>query len=73
MLKKDIKFQWNDEAQQALDTLKEKLWSSAVSAFPDFDEEFIIHTNASGWAIGGVLGQMQDNYERPIAYIKKSK
>ncbi len=35
LLKKDIKFQWNEECQQSLDTLKEKMVTSPILIFPD--------------------------------------
>jgi hypothetical protein len=34
LLKKDIRFQWNEECQQGLDTLKEKMFTSSILVFP---------------------------------------
>ena len=69
LLHKDRKFQWTDDCQRAFDTLKTKLTSAPILVFPDFNKEFILHTDASGTAIGYVLGQHDnDKRLRVIAY-----
>jgi hypothetical protein len=35
LLKKDISFQWNDECQESLDILKEKMVEAPILRFPD--------------------------------------
>ena len=35
LLKKDIKCQWNEECQQSLDILKEKMVIAPILVFPD--------------------------------------
>jgi hypothetical protein len=35
LLRKDIKYQWNDECQHGLDTLKEKMAIAPILVFPD--------------------------------------
>jgi len=34
-LRKDTKYQWNDECQHGLDTLKEKMVTTLILLFPD--------------------------------------
>jgi hypothetical protein len=57
-------FKWNEACENAFDKLKKLLYSAGVLKYPEFDKEFGVHTDASGFAIGGVL--MQDGH--PIAY-----
>ena len=48
--------------------LKSKLTTSSVLAFPRFTDAFLVVTDASDTAIGGVLSQVQNGHERVIAY-----
>jgi hypothetical protein len=36
LLNKDIKFQWNDECQESLDILKEKMVTTPIMSFLDW-------------------------------------
>ena len=65
-------WQWNQDCQQAFDLLKERLIANPILIFPDFTKEFILHTDASGVAIGGILAQFDDEgRERVIAYASR--
>jgi hypothetical protein len=35
MLRKDTKYQWNNECQHSLDTLKERMVTATILVFPD--------------------------------------
>lgn len=48
------KFQWSPEAEAAFITLKSAMTSTHVLAVPNFNEEFLIETDASGIGIGVV-------------------
>ncbi|CAC5407335.1 unnamed protein product [Mytilus coruscus] len=61
LLHKDQQFKWTDECQRSVEILKTKLTSAPILVFPDFNKEFILHTDASGTAIGYVLGQHDKN------------
>ena len=67
LLKKGA-FQWNDQAQQAFETLTQALVTTLVLALPNFDKKFVIETDASKGGIGVVLVQEG----QPIAFISKS-
>jgi hypothetical protein len=57
LLKKDVKWQWTEKCNEAFTTLKQKLISFPFLRKTDFTKEFIVHTDASGLAIGAVLAQ----------------
>ena len=68
-------FVLTDNALAAFETLKKKLSTSPILAYPKFDSDqpFIVDTDWScdPGAIGGVLSQVQDGEERVIAYAAK--
>ena len=67
LLKKGVNQVWDEFCHQAFEELKCKLSSPPVLKFPEFEKPFEVHTDASDFAIGGVL--MQDG--RPVAYESK--
>ena len=69
LTKKDRKFQWNQDCQNSFQELKNRLISAPILAFPQVGgSNFILDTDASAYAIGAVLSQVQDGKERVIAY-----
>ena len=68
--KTDLKtFSWTAQCTMAFQELKERLTTPPVLAFPQFDREFLLATDASDSAIGAVLSQVDDNgTEKVIAY-----
>ena len=68
----DRPWSWGDKEQTAFDTLKQKLSTADVLAHPDPKRQWIIHTDASEFAIAGVLSQRQaDDTVRPVAYFSR--
>ncbi len=59
-----VKIAWNDECQKGFDTLKKALTSAETLRIPDFNKPFQLITDASDFALGGIL--LQDSH--PIAY-----
>ena len=57
MSRKGARFEWTTQCDTAFRQLKEGLLQSTALAYPDFDQEFQIKTDASDIAIGGVLEQ----------------
>ena len=44
-----------------------------ILVFPDFEKEFIVQTDASLYAVGAVLSQLDDEgNEHPIAYCSRT-
>jgi len=72
LLKKDVKFLWNEECHQSLDTLKEKMVTTPILVFPDWNKPFHVHVDASGIALGIVLTQPgEGGIDHPIAYSSR--
>ena len=65
-------FVWTQDCQQAFEYLKEQLAETPVLAYPSPDTEFILDTDASNFALGAVLSQIQDGTEKVIAYFSKT-
>ena len=61
------------EALAMVDTLKKALTEALVLAYANFDEPFLLETDASGLGLGAVLSQKQeDGQYHPIAYGSQS-
>jgi hypothetical protein len=68
-----LKEKWKEDQQKSFDTLKEKLCTTPILAYPDFDKPFTLFTDASGYALGAVLTQINDDKrEHVIYYASKS-
>ena len=72
LLRKDEPFRWGAEQAMAFARLKQALQTEPVLAYPDFSQEFILATDASGTALGAVLSQRIGGEERPIAYASRA-
>ncbi len=55
---------WTHECDAAFATLKIELTSSPVLVYPQFDNQFILDTDASGEGLGAVLSQVTNGAER---------
>ena len=73
LLKKDQKFEWTEECQRAFDDLKKRFTEEPVLMMPDQTRPFQIETDASKYATGAVLTQLDSNGDRhPISFISKT-
>jgi len=72
LLKNDTRFDWTSAQEQSFETLKQKLCKDPVLQYPDFSKPFILTTDASGIAVGGILSQGEINKDRPIAYASRT-
>jgi len=70
---KDKPFRWNDDAQKAFDTLKRRFIEEPVLIMADQTKPFQIECDASKYASGAVLTQLDSNGQRhPCAFISKT-
>ena len=73
ILKKGKTFDWTEDAQQSFDALKIRFSKEPVLLMPDITRPFQIESDASKYASGAVLTQMDGNGNRhPVAFISKS-
>ncbi|KAL6458845.1 hypothetical protein MHYP_G00323170 [Metynnis hypsauchen] len=68
LTKKNARFRWTPECQDAFETLKSSLTTTPVLGYPCDSGDLILDTDASNFGIGAVLSQMQDGAERVLAY-----
>ena len=61
LLQKENPWSWSEDCDEAFNLLKEKIVSMPTLRQPDFNRRFILYTDASGFAIGAVLAQVDDN------------
>lgn len=73
LLHKDVKYNWSEPTKNSFNELKQKLISSPILTYPNFDKTFIITTDASNMGIGSVLSQIgEDGLDHPIGYASRS-
>ena len=63
---------WTDECQTATETIIDAITREPVMGYPDFDQPFILHTDASGKGLGAILYQKQGGRVKVIAYASRS-
>lgn len=68
LLKRNNKFQWTSEAQEAFEDIKSCLITAPILTCPDFSREFTISCDASGIGLGAVLSQETEQGEAVVAY-----
>ena len=68
LLKKNTLFIWTETTEQAFQLLKQSLISAPVLTLPNFNEPFVVETDASDYGIGAVLQQNG----HPIAFVSKA-
>lgn len=70
LCRKDQPFIWDTQCQNSFEKLRNALLSPPVLQYPDFSDanEFQLQTDASGYAIAGVLSNKNG---RPVAYTSR--
>ena len=64
---------WTSRCEAAFNQLKQCLTEAPILAYPDFEKEFHLETDALGAGLGALLTQVQeDGCHRPIAYASRT-
>src|ERR1043165_6451862 len=72
LLKKGVKFVWNESAERSFIDLKSRLAPKPILTPPDYNRPFFVAVDASQVCIGACLFQLYDGIEHPVCfYIRK--
>jgi len=71
LTRKDQKFTWGLSQQVAFEELKNRLCTTPVLAYPNFELPITLTTDASKVAVAAILSQVQDGTERVTAYASR--
>lgn len=66
-----VQIQWTEEAKHAFQDIKNALCNDPVLSCPNFEELFVLQTDASNTGIGAVLLQGALGDRHPVAYISR--
>jgi hypothetical protein len=73
LLKKATSFNWTQECQDAFESMKARFIAEPVLMMPDHSRPFQIESDASKYASGAVLTQLDSNGDKhPIAYYSRT-
>jgi len=73
LTKVDAKLEWTEVHQHAFEQLRDALINAPVLLAPDSSKDYLLHTDASKFAIGAILQQQdKDNNYRPVAYYSRT-
>lgn len=71
-LKKNRKVEHTSEFLESFNKCKQILTNDPILQFPDFDQPFILTTDASDFALGAVLSQGKIGFDKPVAYASRT-
>ncbi|KAL0934971.1 reverse transcriptase domain protein [Colletotrichum truncatum] len=70
--KKDVPWQWEEEQEQAFNEIKQQVTSEPILVIPNPEKPFEVETDSSDYAIGGQLGQRDDEGRlHPCAFFSR--
>ncbi|POM64423.1 Retrotransposable element, partial [Phytophthora palmivora] len=71
LLKQSTSWTWGLLQTTAFERIKDLLQRFPVLQLPDFARRFFVTTDASDIAVGGVLSQVHDSGEHPVAFLSR--
>jgi len=73
LVRKEQKWKWEKEQEEAFGKLKKVFITEPILAIPDINREMRVEADTSDYATGGVLSlKCEDGKWRPVAFISKS-
>lgn len=72
-LKKDVKVNTDDpDFKKSFEKCKTMLISDPILAYPDYSKPFVLTTDASNYALGAVLSQINEGKDQPVAFASRT-
>jgi hypothetical protein len=71
LIQKDVKFEWTDECSAAYNYFITCITSEPAMAQPQLGKPFIVYSDGSKFAVGGVLAQVINGVEHIIEYASR--
>lgn len=71
LLKDQVTWRWEQSQEHSFYVVKAALTQAPVLQLPNFALPFIVTTDASGVGVGGVLSQMKNGHDLPVAFFSK--
>ena len=68
LLRKESRFNWNDECQKAFDEMKKRLTEAPVLGHYSKGQPLILYTDASNYGVAAILSQEVDGKEKVLQY-----
>jgi hypothetical protein len=70
MIRKDVKFKWDDERKNSFNDIKSAISRAPVLQSPDFNRNFFLYTFTSDQSLDAVLTQKDDDKnEAPVSFM----
>ena len=69
LTRKNTRFYWDDDCQEAFDYLKKPLMEAPILGYPDVTKPYSLYTDASDYSVGGILTQDTPVGEKVICYV----
>lgn len=66
LIRKGTPWNWNEEAKESFERIKNLFETSIMLYFPDPKKGYYLETDASNYALGAVLYQLKDKSEKEI-------
>jgi len=71
LMKKDVAFVWNQDCQQAFDSLKRALVDAPILVRLNFKRPFCLNVDWSTKGVGAILSQKEGRFKKVVAYASK--
>jgi len=72
LTKKGVPFEWTNEREMAMQSLKKAIAQDVVLSFPVPGAKLRLEVDASNYAMGAVLHQIVDGKPRPLGFFSKT-
>ena len=69
LTRKNTRFYWDDDCQDAFDYFKKALTEAPILGYPDVTKPYSLYTDASDYSVGGILTQDTPVGEKVICYV----